>query len=99
MKGINKWKQSPVLGLGDFFVYNILVLITIPQSPSMIIKVCVAFGTMVSVQIGHLLTYRLISLVKVATAPGVPLPIITVSIYIFVLDIILPKYFNQCIEF
>jgi hypothetical protein len=35
---------------------------------------------------------------KVTTAPGVPLPVMTVSIYMLVLDIILPKYFNQCIE-
>ncbi len=98
MKGINKWEQSQALGLGDFFIYNILVLITIPPSAPMIIKVCVAFGTLVCVQIGHLLTYRLECLMKVTTAPGVPLPVMTVSIYMLVLDIILPKYFNQCIE-
>jgi hypothetical protein len=75
-----------------------LVLISILASASMIIKICVAFGAMVSVQIGHLLTYRLRSLVKVVKAPGLPLPVITASIYMFLLDIILPKHFNQCIE-
>ncbi len=37
VKCISKWKQTHVLGLGDFFVYNILVLISIPSSASMII--------------------------------------------------------------
>jgi hypothetical protein len=65
----------------------------------MMIIVCVIFGTMISVQIGLLITHRLRCLMKLGTVPGIPLPVIIVSIYIFLLDIILPKYFDQCIEF
>jgi hypothetical protein len=98
VKGIDKWKQSRVLGLGDFLIYNILVLISIPPSTSLIIKICVAFGTLVSVQIGHLLTHRLQHLMKIALTPAVPLLVITASIYIFLVDIIFRQYFNPCIE-
>ncbi len=94
VKGIDKWKQSHVLGLGDFFIYNILVLISIPSSASLIIKICVALGTLISVQIGYLIMHRLQHLMKIVSAPGVPLPVITASTYMFFLNILFRQYFE-----
>jgi len=92
--GVDKWKTSGGLGLSDFFTYNILVLFALRTSSSMIIKICVTIGSIVSVQIGHLLTFLLRRLTKTLVAPGVPLPVITVSIYLFILNIIIPTNRN-----
>ncbi|CAF1095271.1 unnamed protein product [Rotaria sordida] len=62
--GIDKWKTSPALGLGDFFTYNILILLALPPSSSIIIKIYVTLGSIVSVQIGRLLTFLLRRLTK-----------------------------------
>jgi hypothetical protein len=98
-KGVNKWKKGGLLGCGDFLVYNILVLFALPPSSSLITKICVTFGSIISVQIGSLLTYLLRRLAKKYSAPGVPLPIITVSIYLFILDLFMPNKLHQCRNF
>jgi hypothetical protein len=98
VKEIGKWKTSAALCFGDFAGYNIMVLLVIPRSSSIIRKVCVTLGTIVCVQIGQLLTYWLELLVDIEFVPGIPLPVIMVSVYMFLLDIIMP-IFNQCIEF
>jgi hypothetical protein len=59
---------------------------------------CVAFGSIISVQVGCVLTDWLQHRLNVFPAPGVPLPVITVSIYLFILGIIIPNNVNQCIE-
>jgi hypothetical protein len=53
---------------------------------------------MISVQMGCLLTGWLQSRMKIDSAPAVPLPVLGVSIYLFILDILIPNNFNQCIE-
>ncbi len=97
VRGVDKWKKSGGLGFMDFFVYNILLLLVVPQSSSIAVKACVIFGCIVSVQVGLLLTHWLKYLVNIYVVPGVPLPVIMVSVYIFLLRIIMPN-FNQCIE-
>jgi hypothetical protein len=82
--GIDKWETSALLGLGDFFTYNLLILFALPSSSSMIIKICVTLGSIVSVQIGCLLTCWLRLLTKTHSVPGVPLPVITVSMYLVI---------------
>jgi len=99
VKGVDKWETSISLGLGDFLVYNILILLVVPPSSSIIIKMCVTLGSIISVQVGFLLTYWLCSLIKKMSTPGVPLSVITVSIYLFILNIIIPTNLNQCIGF
>jgi hypothetical protein len=97
VRGVDNWKNSGNLGFMDFCTYNILLLLVLPQSSSIAVKACVIFGCLVSVQVGLLLTQWLQYLVNIRVAPGVPLPVIMVSIYIFLLDFIMPN-FNQCVE-
>jgi len=97
VRGVDNWKNSGKLGFMDFCTYNILLLLVLPQSSSIAVKACVIFGCLVSVQVGLLLTQWLQYLVNIRVAPGVPLPVIMVSIYIFLLDFIMPN-FNQCVE-
>ncbi|CAF1449669.1 unnamed protein product [Rotaria sordida] len=96
-KGINKWKKSSMLGTIDFMIYNILILLVIPQSSSITIKLCVTFGSIATVQIGQLLMIWFLYHFEVQSAPGVPLPVIMVSIYIFLLDFIMLNV-NQCVK-
>jgi hypothetical protein len=93
---VNKWKKGGSLGCGDFLLYNILVLLALPPSSSLITKICVTFGSIISVQIGYLLTYLLCCLAKKYSAPGAPLPVITVSVYLFILDLIMPNKLHPC---
>ncbi len=96
--GIDEWETSGSLSLGDFFTYNILALFAVPPSSSITIKICVTLGYIVSVQVGRLLTFLLRRLTKTTVSPDMPLPVITVSIYLLILNIIIPTNFNQCIE-
>jgi len=97
-EGVDKWEESGGLGLIDFILYNMLLLLTLPPFSSIITKICVAFGSIISIQVGCLLTDWLQSRMKLQSTPGVPLPVITVSIYLFILGIIIPNNFNRCIE-
>ncbi|CAF3261115.1 unnamed protein product [Rotaria sp. Silwood2] len=95
--GMDKWEKSALLGLGDFYVYNILMLLVIPQSASMSLKVCVTLGSIISVQVGQLLTNYLQCLFKVRLAPGVPFPVMMVSLYTLLLDIIMTNS-SECVK-
>jgi hypothetical protein len=97
VRGVDKWKKSGAIGFMDFFIYNILLLLVVPQSSSIAVKACVIFGCIVSVQVGLLLAHWLRYLVNLHVVPGVPLPVIMVSVYIFLLDVIMSN-FNRCIE-
>ncbi len=72
VKGVGKWKTSAALGFGDFVGYNIMVLLVVPQSSSIITKVCVTLGTIVCVQIGQLLTHWLELIVNIDLVPALP---------------------------
>ncbi len=98
VEGADKWNTSASLGLGDFFFYNMLVLLMLPPSSSTTTQICVTFGSIISVHVGCFLTDWLCSITGNLSAPGIPLPVITVSIYFWILNIIAPKKFNQCIQ-
>jgi hypothetical protein len=97
VRGIDEWKNSTALGFADFYVYDLLLLLVMTQSSSMIAKIYLMFGCIISVQVGQLLTFWLQRRAKIRVVPAIPLPVIMVSVYIFFLDIIMPN-FNQCIE-
>lgn len=96
-KGRDKWKSSASLGVADFLIYNMLVLVVLPLSSSTIVKTYVTVGTIVSVQIGYFLTSWLGSFIKILGQPAVPLPVIIVTMYLFILDIIFSYNSDQCI--
>ena len=74
-----------------------LILIVLPLSLSTMINIYITIGTIVSVQIGYFLTSWLGSFVKIVPQPAVPLPVIIVSIYLFILDIIFSYNSDQCV--
>ncbi len=87
-----------LLGFGDFFTYNILLLLIIAPLSSIPTKVLVTFGCMISIIIGLLATYWLGEWQKRTCLPGVPLPVILFSTYILLLDIFMTHPI-ECIEF
>jgi hypothetical protein len=79
-------QQFDYLGLGDFFFYNLMLLWIVPPLTSLSTKVAIAMGHVVAVHIGLEASDRLASLYNKISYPALPLPIVAVSIYAFLLD-------------
>lgn len=78
--------EEQVLGLGDFYTYNLMLLSILSPLSSMITKMFVTVGYIIFVQMGSEGTIRLGRLYNQNITPGVPLPVIFVSMYTFILD-------------
>ena len=74
------------LGLGDFFIFNLMLLTVLPSLSSMTTKVCVTIGHIIAVQIGQEATFQLGCLYNQCTQPALPLPVVAVSIYAILLN-------------
>jgi len=86
------------IGLGDFFIYNTLLLLVLSPLSSMTTKILVTFGCIVSVQIGYVGTRVLFNrLWKNITVPALPLPLIAFSIYFLIVGIVTTRP-SQCIQ-
>ncbi|UJR37449.1 hypothetical protein I4U23_030152 [Adineta vaga] len=75
------------LGLGDFTVFNFMLLLILPPSSSTITKIYITIGHIIVVQIAQELTDELSSIYNQSAQPGVPLPVIFVSLYFILLNI------------
>jgi hypothetical protein len=80
-------REEQSLGHGDFYIYNVMLLIVLPPLSSVIIKVLVTIGYIIIVQIGCWITFRLGLLYNQDSLPGVPLPVAVVSMYAVILDV------------
>jgi hypothetical protein len=74
------------LGLGDFFLFNLMLLTIQSCSASITTKVCITFGHIIAVQLGRVVAYRLAHLCELSAHPAVPLPVMMVSIYAVLLN-------------
>ncbi len=74
------------IGHGDFYIYNLMLLLILPPFSSMITKVLVTIGYIVIVQISCEATFRLARYYQ-DNLPGVPIPVAAVSMYGIILDI------------
>jgi hypothetical protein len=86
------------LGLGDFLGYNVLLLTILPELSSMSTQIWLTLGCIICIGIGYILSGWLASTWKEIGFPGVPLPVIVVSIYVLFLDIIMENP-SQCDPF
>ncbi len=92
----NGEKIGTRIGLGDFVVYNLLLLLILSPYSSIRTKIFLTLGCIISVQIGYIGTIIIFDrLWKNLTVPGIPLPVITFSIYLFIVNIIKTSL-NQC---
>lgn len=77
------------LGLGDFFIFNLMLLSVLPPLSSMKIQICVVIGHIIAVQIGHEVTHQLGRLCNQWIQPAVPVPVISVSLYAILLQLLM----------
>ncbi|CAF1072782.1 unnamed protein product [Rotaria magnacalcarata] len=74
------------LGLGDFAIFNFMLLLILPPLSSMRTKVYITIGHIIAVQIGQELTNQVEWMHNQWVQPGVPLPVIVVSFYAILLN-------------
>jgi hypothetical protein len=79
-------KSCASLGLGDFFIFNLMLLTIQPCSSSIITKICITIVHIIAVQLGQEGTNWLGRLYGVSSKPAVSLSFIMVSIYAIVLN-------------
>jgi hypothetical protein len=95
--GANGERKGGALGLADFLVYDILLLLVLSPPLSLAIKILMTIGCIISIQIGYFVTIVIFEMMwKLDEVPAFPLPIITFSIYILILDAI-TSLSNQCL--
>ncbi len=73
------------LGLGDFVMFNVMLLFVLNPLLSIIANICIAIGHVIAIQIGQRITHRLGIRYNQYSQPGLPLPAITFSIYAMLL--------------
>ncbi len=94
----NGERNGTCIGLGDFLIYNILLLLIVSPSSSITTIILLKVGCIISVQIGYIGTIMILSrLWKNRVVPGLPLPVIIFSIYFLIVNIFITSS-NQCIE-
>ena len=76
------------LGLGDFLVYNLMVLLPSFPLASMSTRLWILCGSIVSIHIGNAGTVALERLWKLNSMPGLPFPVVTFSAYTLFLSMI-----------
>ncbi|CAF4352179.1 unnamed protein product [Rotaria magnacalcarata] len=92
--GVKNWDRCvSAIGWGDFPIFDVLLLLVIPCNSSIIIRACIAFGCIVSVELANLCTGFILYFSDFNGLPALPLPTAVVSAYaIFVGAII--EYLN-----
>ena len=88
--GIGGEREGASLGLGDFVVYNLMVLLALSPSLSspMVVQLWTAVGAMISIEIGYLTMVWIQWGYQLIVLPGVPLPVVTYTTYVLLLDMI-----------
>ena len=81
-------KCFPVIGLGDFFFFNLLLLFVIPENSSIVTRGCIAFVCIIIVQLGDLCTIYMLPYGDPKGVPAVPFPTVFVTAYAIALDAI-----------
>ncbi len=83
-----------VIGLADFFFFNLLLLFVLPINSSIATKVCIAFVCIIIVQLGDLCTSCMLSYVSDNNGlPAAPFPTVFVTAYAIAVDVII-EYSN-----
>jgi len=96
---VNGERNGSCIGLIDFVVYDILLLLVLSPSSSITTNILLTLGCIVSVQGGHVGTIMIFGrLCRSYIMPAVPLLVINFSIYLLILSIVTTSS-DQCIEY
>ncbi len=69
------------LGLGDFFIFNLMILFILQPEWSITIKIFVVFGCIISISLGHYGTLHLLKMGQLNNGPALLFPVVTISMY------------------
>jgi len=86
------------LGLGDFMVFNLMILFIIHPAWSMITKIFVIFGCIVSIQIGFCWMRLIRQTWHLHAIPALPCSVISFSLYTIIVDFIMNYRTVDCID-
>jgi len=84
------------LGLGDFSIFNLMVLFILRPIWSLTTKILVTFGCIISIHVGQYGTLYIRRLSQRIGVPALPLPVITFSMYTIILNVIIKYTNNDC---
>ncbi len=73
------------LGLGDFFIFNLMILFILQPEWSITIKIFVVFGCIISIQVGHYGTLHLLKIWQLNNGPALPFPVVAFSMYTIII--------------
>ena len=82
----NEDTYFPMIGLGDFLFFDLLLLFVVPFNSSIITKGCIAFICIIVVQFGNLCTRYMGRFTYSESMPGLPFPTVFVTTFAVVLD-------------
>ncbi len=83
--------ECELLGLGDFFFFNLMILFILNSFWLFTRKVLVALGCIVSIQVGHLCTRLVRQCWNQRRMPDLPFPVIAFSLYSVVINALIPN--------
>ena len=90
------YKERLFLGLGDFFLFNTMVLVILPPMWSMARKIVVVVGCIISIHVGQYGTVCMGRFWRLHRAPALPFPVVTFSIYAMIVNAIMRYINNDC---
>jgi hypothetical protein len=93
-----KIKELQIIGGGDFMQYNWLLLWLLPPLVSLKIQLYILFGFIICIQIGIHLMIWIGTRLGVECMPDTPIPLIVVSIYGIIIDVITQNLDVDCVK-
>jgi hypothetical protein len=85
---LKKLTRLELLGLGDFFCYNLMILFILPPLSSIEMKICIGIGCLIFIQIAYIIAVSTgIFSNETLYKPAASLPVVAFSVYMFLLDI------------
>ncbi|CAF3513389.1 unnamed protein product [Rotaria socialis] len=83
---VDRKNNRSSLGIGDFLIFNLMLLLIVPSGSSMITKVCIAIGHIIAIQIGQIATSWFGCYFNQYLLPALPLPVACFSLYAILLN-------------
>ncbi|CAF1413848.1 unnamed protein product [Rotaria magnacalcarata] len=83
---VDRKNNRSSLGIGDFLIFNLMLLLIVPSGSSMTTKVCIAIGHIIAIQIGQIATSWFGCYFNQYLLPALPLPVVCFSLYAILLN-------------
>ncbi|CAF2988016.1 unnamed protein product [Rotaria sp. Silwood2] len=91
-------KCFSAIGWGDLLIFNLLLLMVIPSNSSLTIKICIAFGCIVSIEFAEICNGFILYCIDFNGLPALPLPTAAVTAYMIIVNAIIEYSNVDCIN-